>query len=143
MASSGLPVEFGCHTWTCPSPYLDVCIYLSFSQRWLTVHHRLPEPAPTHLQTRRFIQVCKFLPPPPFLQVLEPFSYQTVSGHSAVKEFIGWPISAVEIVSPGLYSLWYKSCALYSQHVLRGSSSLLLLALHSSREVPRRVDVVK
>lgn len=49
-------------------------------------------------------------PTPPF-QVLEPFFYQTVSGHSAVKEFVGWPISAMEIVSPSLYSLWCKSYA--------------------------------
>lgn len=96
-----------------------------------------------HLETKSFTSVCKFLSPPPHLQVLDPFSYQTVLGHSAVKEFIGWPISAVEILSPGLYSLCYKSCALCSQHVLRVSSSLLLLALHSSREVPRRVIVVK
>lgn len=102
----------------------------------------LPEPVPVHLQTKSSTSVCKFLPSPP-LQVLDPFSYQTVSGHSAVKEFIGWPIFAVGIVSPRLYGLWYKSCGLCSQHALKVGSSLLLLALISSREVPRRMAVVK
>lgn len=146
-ASSGLPVEFVCHIWMCLAPtcmYAFISVLVRLADCESSSHWWFESPwAGTYAFADQTFHLCMWIPSPTPLQVLDPSSYHTVSGHSAVKEFTGWLTTAVEIQSLWLRSLWYKSCALSSQHVLRVSRSLLFLASHSSKEVPKRVVVVK